>query len=404
MFSVATVAGIPIEYCLFGAMLAGISLLHRHSLVIALAGLASLVGVEALVTRFPTGTGFAAFAAQCRIEAVTLANIVLLLTGFELLANQFEKSNLADHLPRRLPDGWSGGLLLLALVFLLSAILDNIAAAMIGGVMARHVYRQRVGVGFVAAIVAAANAGGSGSVIGDTTTTIMWLHGVAPGNVLRAYIGAVAAFLLFAPIASWQQHRHQPIVAHNEPGHPIVWRRIVVAGTILLAAVVANIVASRSGNDHLPWLGIALWAAIGATRLIAAPDWTVVRPAANGALFLGTLVFAASLMPLAALPSPSPASAFGLGGVSALFDNIPLTVLALAQGGHDWGILAYAVGFGGSMLWFGSSAGVALTNDFPEGRSVATWLREAWFVPLAYAVGFAALMLIAGWRPELVGS
>jgi len=43
-----------------------------------------------------------------------------------------------------------------------------------------------------------------------------------------------------------------------------------------------------------------------------------------------------------------------------VFDNIPLTRLALEQGGYDWAALAYAVGFGGSMLWFGSSAGVAV--------------------------------------------
>ena len=39
-------------------------------------------------------------------------------------------------------------------------------------------------------------------------------------------------------------------------------------------------------------------------------------------------------------------TAFGLGWVSAVFDNIPLTKLALEQGGHDWAMLAYAVGFG----------------------------------------------------------
>ena len=40
-----------------------------------------------------------------------------------------------------------------------------------------------------------------------------------------------------------------------------------------------------------------------------------------------------------------------------------------SQGGYDWGMLAYAVGYGGSMIWFGSSAGVAITNIFPEARS-----------------------------------
>ena len=62
----------------------------------------------------------------------------------------------------------------------------------------------------------------------------------------------------------------------------------------------------------------------------------------------------------------------------------PLTALALKQGGYDWGFLAYAVGFGGSMIWFGSSAGVALANMYPEAKSVGKWLRHGWHVALAY--------------------
>ena len=36
-----------------------------------------------------------------------------------------------------MPDDWKGGLVLLAMVFVLSSFLDNIVAAMIGGAMAR---------------------------------------------------------------------------------------------------------------------------------------------------------------------------------------------------------------------------------------------------------------------------
>ena len=72
----------------------------------------------------------------------------------------------------------------------------------------------------------------------------------------------------------------------------------------------------------------------------------------------------------------------------------------LEQGGHDWGMLAYAVGFGGSMIWFGSSAGVAITNLFPDARSVGAWLRGGWHVALAYVAGFAAIMLVMGWHPH----
>ena len=90
----------------------------------------------------------------------------------------------------------------------------------------------------------------------------------------------------------------------------------------------------------------------------------------KGTIFLLALVTCASLMPVEKLPAASWQTALGLGFVSAVFDNIPLTALALKQGGYDWGFLAYAVGFGGSMIWFGSSAGVALSNMYPEAKSV----------------------------------
>ena len=100
------------------------------------------------------------------------------------------------------------------------------------------------------------------------------------------------------------------------------------------------------------------------------------------------------------LPDPSWQTAFGLGALSSVFDNIPLTALALRQGGYDWAPLSFAVGFGGSMVWFGSSAGVALTNMYPEGRSVAQWLKQGWFVPLAYVIGFFVMLLVHGWTPD----
>ena len=82
-------------------------------------------------------------------------------------------------------------------------------------------------------------------------------------------------------------------------------------------------------------------------------------------------------------------TALGLGFVSAVFDNIPLTALALKQGGYDWGFLAYAVGFGGSMIWFGSSAGVALSNHVSRRRSRScAGCARGWHVAIAYVVGF----------------
>jgi Na+/H+ antiporter NhaD/arsenite permease-like protein len=356
---------------------------------------------EALVTQFPTGRGGDALLAHLAHEWVIITNLFLLLIGFEVLSNQFEQSNVSDHLPNLLPDGFAGSVALLGVIFVLAAFLDNIAAAVLGGVMARHLYKGRVTVAFIAAIVASSNAGGAGSVIGDTTTTIMWLKGVSAITVMPAYIAAIPAFVVLALFGARAQHQHQPIMDNDEPDHPPEWRRIWIVAFILVVAVAANVLATSlsEGEETAPWLGIALWAAILVTSFVARPDWSVTRNGAKGAVFLVCLVAAASLMPLKGLPEPSWQTAFGLGLLSSVFDNIPLTALALRQGGYDWALLSFAVGFGGSMVWFGSSAGVAITNLYPEGRSVIRWLREGWFVPLAYVVGFFVMLLLTGWDP-----
>ena len=394
--------GIPVEFVLFALMLLGVALFHKRALEISVGGLLVILAYEALVTAFPTGRGADALLLHLEHEWVIITNLLLLLIGFELLSNQFERSNISDHLPNVLPDDWTGGVALLGVVFVMSAFLDNIAAAVLGGVMARHLYQSRVTVALLAGIVASSNAGGAGSVIGDTTTTIMWLNGISPITVLPAYIAAVPAFLVIAPAAAWAQHRYQPIMANDLPDRPLEWRRIWIVAFILVAAVAANVLATAlsEGEETAPWLGMALWAAILVTSLIARPDWSVARHGAKGAIFLSSLVAAASLMPLKGLPDPSWQTSLSVGLLSSVFDNIPLTALALRQGGYDWALLAFAVGFGGSMVWFGSSAGVAITNAYPEGRSVVRWLKEGWFVPVAYVVGFFAMLLITGWDPS----
>jgi Na+/H+ antiporter NhaD/arsenite permease-like protein len=133
---------------------------------------------------------------------------------------------------------------------------------------------------------------------------------------------------------------------------------------------------------------------------VAGPDWKVLPETFKGAVFLIALVTAASMMPVEQLPAALWQTALGLGFVSAVFDNIPLTALALKQGGYDWDYLAYTVGFGGSMIWFGSSAGVALSNQYPQTKSVALWLRHGWFVPVAYVAGFFIMLILIGWHPD----
>jgi Na+/H+ antiporter NhaD/arsenite permease-like protein len=398
-----TIAGIPVEFLLFAATLIGVAVFHHHTLQTALCGLAAILVFKFSVAGFKQGAGLQGFALHMQHEWVLLVNLLCLLVGFALLARHFEKSHLPAALPRILPHDWKGAFWMLVIVFVLSAFLDNIAAAMIGGAMAHTLFRAKVHIGYLAAIVAASNAGGSGSVVGDTTTTMMWLDGVDPSDVFHAYAAAGVALLVFGVPAALQQQRYSPIIKHEHQHVHIDWPRLGIVGFILVAAIATNVVVNlRYAHlaDHFPFIGVAVWIAILLSAGVRRADWEIVPETVKGSVFLLSLVMCASLMPVESLPVASWHSALGLGFLSAVFDNIPLTALALKQGGYDWGFLAYAVGFGGSMIWFGSSAGVALTNLYPEGKSVVLWLKHGWHVALAYVVGFAVLMATLGWQPH----
>jgi Na+/H+ antiporter NhaD/arsenite permease-like protein len=394
--------GIPVEFILFAVVLFFIAFVHVNTMATALTGAAVISIYKIAFSRFAQGPGFDGLLSHFTHEWVMLANLLALLLGFALLAKHFEKSEVPAVLPNYMPDDWKGGLVLLLAVFVISSFLDNIAAAMIGGAVAHTVFRGKVHIGYLASIVAASNAGGAGSVVGDTTTTMMWIAGVAPVEVFHAYVAAGLALFITAIPASFQQHAYSPITKDAPKGVEIDWKRVAIVAFILTLAIATNVTMNVKFNAWagvFPFLGLAVWVAIVLTAPLRRPDWEELPGALRGSIFLLSLVWCASMMPVEKLPAASWGSALSIGFVSAVFDNIPLTALALKQGGFDWGFLAYAVGFGGSMIWFGSSAGVALSNMYPEAKSARNWLRHGWHVVLAYVVGFAAMLFLIGWHP-----
>lgn len=372
-------------FSLFGATLLGIAKFHQYAVKIALSGLCLVVLTKFSFSPEP-------LLAHPGEELKNLLNLGGLLLGFSVLANHFERSRLPEKLTEILPTGRLGAFLLLVLVAVMSAVLDNIAAALIGGSAAITLFRRKVHIGYLAAIVAASNAGGAGSVVGDTTTTMIWLEGYSPLDVVHAALGAVVAVLFFGWFASGQQNKLMPMGRSEHAAPPIDWSYLGLVFSILVAAIVTNLVWG------LPAIGV--WGAILLGGLLRKPDWSVLPAAATGMVFLLSLVTSASMMPVQDLPDASATTAFGLGIVSAFFDNIPLTKLALAKGGYDWGLLAFCVGYGGSMLWFGSSAGVAISGLFHEAKSAKAWLVSGWHVAVGYVLGFLAMLLLLGWHPH----
>jgi hypothetical protein len=118
-------------------------------------------------------------------EWVILANLLGLLLGFALLSKHFEDRNVPAVLPRFLPTTGRAA----------SAAGDGVRAVLVPRQHRRRADRRHDGRGGVpparctSAISPrssrASNAGGSGSVVGDTTTTMMWIDGVDPLDVLE---------------------------------------------------------------------------------------------------------------------------------------------------------------------------------------------------------------------------
>jgi Na+/H+ antiporter NhaD/arsenite permease-like protein len=399
--NVPSVGPVRVEFIIFGLILLGVALLHKQTFWVAVTGLTVL-----LIFKFVFDPEFHfmehVFGQNSMYEQLMnkdlrqgewgiILNLLGLLLGFAILAKIFEESGVPEALPKFLPNDWRGPFILLVFVCFISSFLDNIAAALIGGAIAIVVFKNKVHIGFIAAIVAASNAGGSGSVVGDTTTTMMWIDGVSPLNVLHGFVAALTALVFFAWFASHQQDRYQRIEKNPNVVVKIDWIKLLIVLLMLIGAIISNFLYD------MPALGV--WIAILIGAIFRPIPWKEVPGSIKGSVFLLCLVFCASLMPVQDLPDASWVTALALGFVSAVFDNIPLTKLCLDQGHYDWGMLAYTVGFGGSMIWFGSSAGVAITNKFPEARHVGRWVKNGWHIAVAYIIGFTVLFLTMGWEP-----
>src|SRR5437762_13712680 len=258
------VFGISVDFILFGLTLLSVAVFHQHTLRVALAGLVTISIYKIVFTGFKTGDGVMGFVAHVEHEWVILANLLCLLMVFALLSRHFENSHVPVALPKYLPHDWKVGFVLLVMVWVLSSFLDNIAGALIGGAMAHQLFRARVHLVYLAAIVAASNAGGAWSVLGDTTTTMMWIAGVSPLQVFEAIIPAATALIVLGIPAAITQHKYFLILKRVHEHVHLDWIRIGIVGLILTLALATNVVVNvkfRQHAEQFPFIGVAVWVA-----------------------------------------------------------------------------------------------------------------------------------------------
>ena len=92
-----------VEFILFACVLAGVALFHTQAMRIAVAGAVVIAAYKVLWSPFKTGAGLPGLGLHLQHEWVILVNLLLLLLGFALLADLFEKSKVPAVLPAYLP-------------------------------------------------------------------------------------------------------------------------------------------------------------------------------------------------------------------------------------------------------------------------------------------------------------
>ncbi|MBM3227893.1 hypothetical protein FJZ27_03470 [Candidatus Peribacteria bacterium] len=413
-------------FVMFLMMLVGLLLFHHHKLWVVMIGFITLSltfkeqhnGWHTLVNHFME-----------HHRSHLLFNLWLLLPAFALVAYYFEHSGASHGLAKIL----KSDVALLWVVFLLSTVLDNIAAALIGGTIVLAKYgAPRVPFLLLIGVIGASNLGGAGSPVGDTTTVMMFISEnpkIPVSNIFMAFIATIPAQILLTMLTtkhgiSAQSGEASAVVeemdllesaAHRTgddaaTGHAEaeglagsqhavqwsqMWPMLAIPGLII-------------GNlQDQPGLGVWAGLVIGLALAKREFEWKVFKEALPNTGFLLLLVGAAEMLPLNSVKPmlntmPRDIIAILMGLLSAWFDNIPLTAVCLALKDFDWGLLAYCVGYGGSAMWFGSSAGVAMGLLFPQIYDTKKWGWPFLIVTATYMFGAFVYLIVKHSLPSVL--
>ncbi|WP_164103078.1 sodium:proton antiporter NhaD [Candidatus Laterigemmans baculatus] len=279
------------------------------------------------------------------------------------------------------------------LTFFLSAVLDNLTTSIVMVSLLRKIVSDKHDrLMFAGLVVIAANAGGAWTVIGDVTTTMLWIkHRISPVEVMQElFIPSVVCLL--APLLGLSLVMRGPLVPADPAAAPRAegvkpWQQAVVLG--LGVAGLLSVPIFKTWTHLPPFMGMilalsVLWIVsemIGRTMEEVTRSSTGVLAVLNRIdmasvlFFLGILLAVGSLSATGALGDLAywldtvvpnrQYVAVVIGLLSAVVDNVPLVAAGIEM--YDlpmdhsfWMLLAFTAGTGGSCLIIGSAAGVAV--------------------------------------------
>jgi Na+/H+ antiporter NhaD/arsenite permease-like protein len=318
---------------------------------------------------------------------------------------------------------WLTGLL----AFFISPVADNLTTALILSTVLITIDRTRKEFLVPGAIniVVAANAGGAWSPFGDITTLMAWQAGKAPFVdfffVFPSSIGGwfLTAFLLsrFVP-----DEKPEFDVSSEEAVHMKTGARVVIA---LGAFTIFSAVMCEQMFKIPP-----MWGMMFGLSLLSLYSYYLKRRGADGfniyksigkveydtlLFFFGILSAVGALgytgyLHLVAqgyeVIGPTAAN-ICVGIVSAVVDNVPVMKAILDAdpnmgkvGIDQWLFLALTVGTGGSLISFGSAAGVGVMGKLRGTYTFMAHMRLAWTVALGFILSIVIWYVqfeILGW-------
>lgn len=319
------------------------------------------------------------------LAAMSLVEILVHYKFFDLIRAKLYQLKLDDK---------AQFLIITAIIFLLSAVIDNLTATIVGIQIARKFFKGNNLLYTASGIVIAANAGGAFSPIGDVTTIMIWLadkfnaleiikDGFLPS--LTMYI--VSSLMIYKKIKNDTKDNDEIIKNLSKSEWAIV----------VLTLLSFSFPVIMSFNNLPPYMGLLI--GLGLVWLLT-DLLKVVRPKPTHLscdisqmikntdipslkFFIGILLAVAALNNLEILKmlseylyghNPSELRIIGgnagLGLLSAIVDNVPLTAIAIKMlEVHDpniWVLLAICVGTGGSLFIIGSAAGVVAMGMVKE--------------------------------------
>jgi Na+/H+ antiporter NhaD/arsenite permease-like protein len=315
--------------------------------------------------------------------AMTIVELVDAHEGFSLVTRLVKARNQTTLL-------WIVGWV----TFFLSSVLDNLTTAIVVvSLLRKLVVDRETRLMFVGIAIIAANAGGAWTVIGDVTTTMLWVKNkISSLDVMRElFLSSAVCLLIPLLIVSRSMTGELPPVAsdtdENDDKTIQPWHRALFLGLGLAGLMMVPIFKAYT---HLPpFMGMVLslgvlWVVselVSHTMDEKTKSSTGVISALRRVDMSSILFFLGILLAVGVLGSVevlkniavylqstvgnSSIIAIIIGLVSAVVDNVPLVAAGIEMYGDTppndsfWMLLAYCAGTGGSCLIIGSAAGVA---------------------------------------------